>query len=76
MSAKLSKELRAKQNIRSVRVRTGDKVKILRGQFKGKTGVVEKSIKPLACDGEGIELSAGIGGPHKGNPEENLMRVL
>ncbi|MBR9690085.1 50S ribosomal protein L24 [Candidatus Woesearchaeota archaeon] len=37
----LSKELREKHKKRSVRVRTKDKVKVLRGTFKGKTGVVE-----------------------------------
>jgi len=37
-----SPELRKKYSRRSLRVRTGDKVKILRGQFKGKTGKVEK----------------------------------
>ena len=38
----LSTELRTKYNKRSVVVVTGDKVKILRGQFKGHTGKVEK----------------------------------
>jgi len=41
LSAKLSKELQSKQKTRSARVRTGDKVKILRGQFKGRTGAVD-----------------------------------
>lgn len=38
----LSPDLRKKHNKRSIRVRTGDKVKILRGQFKGKTGKIER----------------------------------
>ena len=42
LSAKLSKELVEKQKTRSVRVRVGDKVQILRGQFKGKTGLVDR----------------------------------
>lgn len=42
LSAQLSKELQAKQKTRSVRVRVGDKVKIVRGQFKGKTGNVDR----------------------------------
>ena len=42
LSAKLSKELQEKRKTRSVRVRTGDKVKVLRGQFKGKTGTVDR----------------------------------
>ncbi len=40
--AHLSKELRKKHNKRSVGLRRGDSVKILRGQFKGKTGKVDK----------------------------------
>ena len=38
----LSKELRASLKKRSLRVRRGDKVKVLRGQFKGRTGTVER----------------------------------
>tara|TARA_Y100000310_G_scaffold310852_1_gene356554 strand:+ start:8820 stop:9224 length:405 start_codon:yes stop_codon:yes gene_type:complete len=38
----LSKELRKKYQIRNVRVRTNDKVLITRGQFKKKTGKVER----------------------------------
>ncbi|MBI4451732.1 50S ribosomal protein L24 [Candidatus Woesearchaeota archaeon] len=37
----LSKELRQKLKIRAMRVRKGDKVKITRGEFRGKTGAVE-----------------------------------
>jgi large subunit ribosomal protein L24 len=42
LNAKLSKELREKHKVTSVRVRTEDKVKVLRGQFKGTTGAVTK----------------------------------
>lgn len=42
MTASLSSTLRAKHEVRSARVRKGDKVKVLRGQFKGTTGVVDK----------------------------------
>jgi len=42
MAAALSKELRKKHNTRSVPVRKGDKVKVVRGQFKGKTGRIER----------------------------------
>lgn len=41
MSVNLSKELRKKHGTRNFRVRTGDKVKVLRGQFKGREGKVE-----------------------------------
>lgn len=42
LSAHLSKDLRKKHNTRSLRVRKGDKVKVLVGNFKGKSGKVEK----------------------------------
>ncbi len=42
MASPLSKDLRKKYMKKSVRVRTGDRVKLMRGQFKGKIGVVEK----------------------------------
>jgi len=41
MHAPLSKELRKKHGIRSMRLRKGDKVKVLRGQFKGSVGKSE-----------------------------------
>ena len=46
LSAHLTKELRAKYGTRSIRVRVGDKVKVMRGQYKGYTGAVESvSVK-------------------------------
>jgi large subunit ribosomal protein L24 len=42
MHAHLSKELRQKYGTRSLRVRVSDKVKVLRGQYKGLVGKVEK----------------------------------
>ena len=42
LHAPLSKELRKKYNTRSARVRKGDKVVIMRGQFKGRTGAVDR----------------------------------
>lgn len=42
LNAPLAKDLREKHNIRSIRVRKGDKVKITRGQFKGKVGTVDR----------------------------------
>ncbi|MBR9678679.1 MAG: 50S ribosomal protein L24 [Nanoarchaeota archaeon] len=46
MTAPLSKTLRKEHNKRSLVVRVGDEVKIVRGDFKGKKGKVEKIIKP------------------------------
>jgi len=42
LNATLSKDLRKKYGKRSIRVRKGDKVKIMRGQFKKKEGIVER----------------------------------
>jgi large subunit ribosomal protein L24 len=42
LAAHLSKELRGKYSTRSIRVRSGDEVKVMRGQFAGKTGKVER----------------------------------
>ena len=40
LRAPLSKDLRKKHSCRNVRVRTGDKVKVMRGQYKGAVGKV------------------------------------
>lgn len=41
LAAHLSKELKEKHDTRSVRVKVGDQVKIIRGSMKGKEGRVE-----------------------------------
>lgn len=40
LSATLNKDLRKKHGMRSIPLRNGDKVKVLRGQHKGKTGSI------------------------------------
>ena len=42
LTAHVIKDLRDKHGLRSLRVRTGDKVRILRGQFKGREGRVDR----------------------------------
>ena len=42
LNAPLIKDLRAKHGARTLRVRVGDKVRVQRGQFKGRTGSVER----------------------------------
>ncbi len=42
IGAHLSKELRSKYKRRALPVRKGDKVKILRGKFKGQVGKIDK----------------------------------
>lgn len=53
----LSPELRKKYGLRNIQLKKGDKVKILRGQFAGKDGKVEKiSLKREKVLVTGIEL--------------------
>ncbi|MFH1133155.1 MAG: 50S ribosomal protein L24 [Nanoarchaeota archaeon] len=55
LGAHLSKELRKKYGTRALRLRKGDKVKIMRGNFKGKTAKVEKvSIRRMVVFLTGI----------------------
>jgi len=57
LSAILSKELRTKYHKRSVPVRSGDKVRIMRGQFKKKTGKINKvDMKKTKIYLENIEI--------------------
>ena len=57
VSGHLSKELRKKYGVRAVKLRKGDKVKIMRGDHKGKLGTIEEvSIKKRLIYVTGIEL--------------------
>jgi len=48
VSANLSKELREKQKVRSLPLRKGDTVKIMRGKFKGKKGKITKVMLKIS----------------------------
>ena len=41
LSTQLSKTLKQKHGINATRIRKGDKVKVMRGQFKSKTGTID-----------------------------------
>ena len=57
LSSNLSKELRKKFERRSVPLRKGDLIKILKGKFKGKTGkVIEIRTKNSKIYVEGIQI--------------------
>ncbi len=57
MRAHLSKELRKKYSKRSIALRKGDSVKVMRGQFRNKTGKVdEASVKKTQVYVSGIEF--------------------
>ncbi len=57
LNCALSKELKQKYSKNAVRVRKGDKVTVMRGQYKKKTGKVERVlIKTLKVFVTGIEV--------------------
>lgn len=57
MAAHLSKDLMKKYNRRSIRLRKGDKVIVLRGQFKKKKGNVERvDLKKSKVYISGVEM--------------------
>ena len=49
MSCHLSKELRTKYDVRSIPVRKGDSVKIMRGSFKDREGKVSTVYRKKWC---------------------------
>jgi large subunit ribosomal protein L26e len=49
MSCRLSKELKEKYNVRSVPIRKGDEIKILKGKGKNKTGKVVQVYRKKWC---------------------------
>lgn len=62
MSAHLSKELREKYKRRSFPLRKGDKVKVMRGQFKGLEGkVIDLDYKNYRVYVEGAVLKKSTG---------------
>ena len=57
VSASLSKDLRAKHSMRNIPVKKGDKVKIMRGKFKKKTGkILEVKLKTGKIYIEGMQV--------------------
>ena len=71
----LSKELRQKYLRRNASVRKGDKVKVLRGQFRGKEGRVERiNIKLSKVYVNGVEFIKADGSKKQhGLPAANLI---
>tara|TARA_Y100000310_G_scaffold167546_2_gene167361 strand:+ start:6872 stop:7366 length:495 start_codon:yes stop_codon:yes gene_type:complete len=57
LNANLSKDLRKKHNKRSISLRKGDVVKIMKGKFKGKRGkITEINLKNSKIIMEGIQV--------------------
>ena len=64
MSVHLSKDLREEHDRRSLPVRTGDTVKIMKGDFKGHEGKVEKvNLKTYKVYVEGANTQKPDGNP-------------
>ena len=58
VGAHLSKELRKKYNKRSINLRKGDSVKVMRGEFKNKIGKIEEiNLKRTLVYVSGIEVT-------------------
>ena len=58
MASNLSKELRTKYKKRNLTVRKGDKVKVMRGQFKGKSGKINRiNLRKTLVYIDGIEIT-------------------
>ncbi|MEM4336733.1 MAG: 50S ribosomal protein L24 [Candidatus Woesearchaeota archaeon] len=79
VSAHLSKELMKKYGVRNLPVRKGDKVKIARGQFKGKVGkVIKVDLKKIRIFIEGItqEKIAGGKAPYPIHPSNIIITEL
>ena len=62
LHATLSKDLREKYGKRAVRVKKGDKVKIMRGQFAGHEGrVLEVDMKKCRITVDGVTITKADG---------------
>lgn len=79
LSATLSKDLRKKYGKRSLSVRKDDKVKVLRGQFKKKTGKVSRvNLKKIRIYVEGVEnvKKDGSKAPYPIHPSNVMITEL
>lgn len=77
VSSTLSKDLRTKHGIRSLPVRVGDKVKILRGQFRGTMGkitLVDRTKARLHIEGAEHVKTGGSKSPYPVHPS-NVMLI-
>nr|CCC92376.1 hypothetical protein, unlikely [Trypanosoma congolense IL3000]CCC93205.1 unnamed protein product [Trypanosoma congolense IL3000] len=81
MSAPLSKELRAKYNVRSMPVRKDDEVRVKRGNFKGREGKVTACyrlkwvihIDKVSCEkANGTTVPVGV---HPSNVEITKLKL-
>lgn len=79
VSAHLSKDLRTQYKIRSVQLRKGDSVKVLRGQFKKLSGKINRvDLKKVRVFIEGIGLTKKDGSkiPYPIHPSNLMIQTL
>jgi large subunit ribosomal protein L24 len=79
MNVHLAKDLRTKYGFRSLRVRKGDKVKILRGTFKGQSGTVERVVparEQVFVSGANITKKDGGKVPYPLHPSNILLTSI
>ena len=78
-SSRLSEELSKKYKMRNVSARKGDKVKIMRGQFRSKTGKINRvDLKKMKIFVDGIEQNKIEGGksPYPLHPSNVMITEL
>nr|AKQ01206.1 50S ribosomal protein L24, large subunit ribosomal protein L24 [uncultured euryarchaeote Rifle_16ft_4_minimus_1523] len=79
MGAMLSPELRKEHGIKSIPLRAGDTVKVLRGDHKGKEGkVAEVNLKKMSItvDGVSVTKSDGTEVPRPVQPSNVMITKL
>jgi len=79
VSVNLTKELRKEMGTRNISARVGDKVKVLRGTFKGKSGLVERvDRKKIKLYINGVEMTKKDGSKvlYPVHPSNVQMEVL
>jgi len=79
VSSHLAESLRSKYKIRSLPLRKGDTVKVMRGQFKKKTGKVARvDLKKTRIYIDGIEMIKKDGSkiPYPIHPSNLLIEIL
>jgi len=77
VSANLSKDLRKKQRKRSIPLRKGDIVKIMRGKFKGKQGkITEIKLKTQKIFIEGIQIKKKDGSKTSVPLKPSILQII
>jgi large subunit ribosomal protein L24 len=77
VSAHLAKDLREKYKLRAIPLRTGDKVKVMRGEFKGQSAKIESvERRTLKVFLEGIKIAKKDGAERSIQIEPSNLLVI